>query len=186
MQTLPTLPASPQAHHLHLPFPHDITLQLDGADLRILEEMNFLSRLQAKKSRTGAKYCTPGEEYLGEKVGLSRSRVSDHICKLEKLGLLQVQRRRPINGRWQTNLYKIINWCWWRMAAILRKTTGKKRRRAAAETPRNPSPCAPGSTHSYPVKENISLEGASTSSAGTFSPLREALAQYFPRYKPPA
>ena len=99
----------------------DTLRQLDGYDIRILEEINFLSTCQAKKSPIGARYCCPGEAYLGAKIGLARENVSRHISKLGNLGILEVTHRAPIRGHWRTNLYKIRSWIFWRLGKILRK-----------------------------------------------------------------
>lgn len=105
------------------PFPADIIKQLSGHDFRLLEELSFLSRSQAKRSPTGARYCCPSEKYLAGKINLERANVSRHIAKLEKLGILSVTHRRPVRGHWRTNLYKIISWKWWKFSGLLKKAT---------------------------------------------------------------
>lgn len=98
----------------------DTLNKLDGYDLRLLEEINYLSKQQGKKSKTGARYCCPGEAYLGNKIGLARENVSRHITKLSHLGILEVTHRSPIRDKFRTNLYKIRSWIWWRLGKILR------------------------------------------------------------------
>lgn len=121
----------------------DTLNQLDGHDLRILEEIDYLSRLQGKKSPTGARYCCPGQKYLGEKIGLARENVSRHITKLMKMGILDVTHRRPIRDMFQTNLYKIRSWIFWRLGKILRSL------RSLPKRVTQPSHIA------IPVRENI-------------------------------
>lgn len=97
------------------PFDQATYNKLDATDLRLLEHLNFLSRLQAKKSPTGARYCCPSERYLAANLSVSRETVSHHVSKLRRLGILDVTRRRQIRGIWRTNMYKIISWVWWRL-----------------------------------------------------------------------
>jgi len=47
--------------------------------------------------------CFPGQDRLGEDMGLSRSRVSELIGEIVRAGLVEITRR----GQGKTNLYKI-------------------------------------------------------------------------------
>lgn len=47
--------------------------------------------------------CFPGQERLGEDMGLSRSRVSELISEIVAAGLVEITRR----GQGKTNLYEI-------------------------------------------------------------------------------
>ncbi len=47
--------------------------------------------------------CFPGQERLGEDLGMSTSRVNDFIKELERAGFVEITRR----GQGKTNLYKI-------------------------------------------------------------------------------
>lgn len=47
--------------------------------------------------------CFPGQERLAEDMGMSRSRVTEFISELEKVGLVDIQRR----GQGKTNLYTV-------------------------------------------------------------------------------
>jgi len=136
--------------------------QLDGPDIRLLEEIDFLSRRQAKRSVTGARYCCPSEIYLSKKIGIARENVSRHISKLSRLGVLAVQNRRKLRGNWQTNLYKIVNWGWWRL-------------RQAAQALRSTPARVTGTSHkAISVRENESLprsEGAPTAIKGLLTEL---------------
>ncbi len=102
--------------------------QLTALDGRLLEQIDYDSRCQAKKSPTGARYSVKPEAYFAKCLGVRRETISDHVRKLEQLGILDITRRPPKNGTWQTNLYKIISWVWWRLGKILRNLRGKKRR----------------------------------------------------------
>ena len=47
--------------------------------------------------------CFPGQERLGEDMGMSRQRTGDFIKELEEAGLVEITRR----GQGKTNIYKI-------------------------------------------------------------------------------
>ena len=47
--------------------------------------------------------CFPGQDRLGEDMGMSQSRVSEFIKELERANLVEITRR----GQGKTNIYKI-------------------------------------------------------------------------------
>lgn len=47
--------------------------------------------------------CFPGQDRLAEDMGMSRSRVTEFVSELERVGLVAITRR----GQGKTNLYKI-------------------------------------------------------------------------------
>ena len=47
--------------------------------------------------------CFPGQDRLADDMGMSRSRVTEFVGELEKVGLISIQRR----GQGKTNLYTI-------------------------------------------------------------------------------
>jgi biotin operon repressor len=47
--------------------------------------------------------CFPGQETLGNAIGMSRSRVTEFVTELENSGLITIQRR----GQGKTNIYTI-------------------------------------------------------------------------------
>jgi len=47
--------------------------------------------------------CFPGQERLGEDIGMSRTRVSEFIKELERAELVEITRR----GQGKTNIYKV-------------------------------------------------------------------------------
>jgi biotin operon repressor len=144
-------------------FDHKTFNKLDGYDLKILEQIYFLSQCQAKKSPTGAKYCTPSEKYLGKQLGISRESVSHHVVKLNKLGVLDVTHRRKVQGRWQTNLYKIVSWIWWR----IRQATKSLRTR--------PHRVKPASHITTPVRVNNNLENQKGGPSGDFVSIKDTI-----------
>lgn len=86
---------------------------LSGLDYRIIEQIDFLCRLQAKRSPTGARYCNPGQAWLATRLDRSRQTICTRIRKLYLLGILSVTHRRKKQGHWQTNLYKIVQYTGW-------------------------------------------------------------------------
>lgn len=140
--------------------------QLDGYDFHILDHMIYLSKLQAKRSPTGAAYCYPSQQYLANKLGCRREAVNRHIQKLAKLGVLEITHRRSIKGIRQTNVYKVCKWIIWRLKAVFQPLRSRSK------------PCAPRRTHSTPngVNNNIqTLEGAPTAIKSTLMSLFERL-----------
>jgi hypothetical protein len=103
-------------------FPQETYQQLDGIDLKLLEEIAFLCRQQRK--RTGAAYCYPRRAYLAGKLGCDVGTISRHTSKLAGLGVLEKIQRRRIRGIWQTCLYRLRSWQAWmlgRVAGVVRK-----------------------------------------------------------------
>lgn len=100
------------------PWPWHLWRQLSSIECRLLEELAYLARLQAKRSKSGAFYCVPGREYLAKKLGCSVVTVSRHVSRLKGLGLLSAFQRRPQEGQWQTNLYRLIHPLSWGVARI--------------------------------------------------------------------
>lgn len=100
------------------PWPRQAWNQLTSVDIRLLDHLGYLSRRQSERSPTGATYCTPGRQYLARQLGCSVETISRHSTKLENLGIISKVQRRPIEGRWQTNLYRLTHWIAWRAASI--------------------------------------------------------------------
>lgn len=91
---------------------------LSGLDYRVLEQIDFLSKLQARKSPTGARYCNPGQAWLAKTLGRSRQTINVRVRKLYHLGILSITHRRKKQGHWQTNLYKIVQYTGWGWARV--------------------------------------------------------------------
>lgn len=94
--------------------------ELDAHDLRLLEELHFL---------TGDRqYCFPSRAYLAAKLGISIWCVSRHSAKLRRLGLLRIQARRyrRADGTWETrsNLYQVLGFIGRKIRALLTALTG--------------------------------------------------------------
>ena len=92
--------------------------QLRSIDLRLLDELAFLSRKQRQRSPSGATYCCPGRAYLARKLDCSIETISDHISHLAQLGLIHRVQRRPHAGRFQTTLYRLIHPMAWAAARV--------------------------------------------------------------------
>lgn len=94
--------------------------QISGMDARLLEAIDYDARVNQKHRPTRAKYSDKPQAYFAKILGVCRETISDSVRKLEKLGILDITRRRRVRDRWQTNLYKIRSWIWWRLAKALR------------------------------------------------------------------
>jgi DNA-binding transcriptional MocR family regulator len=105
-------------------FPWNIWNQLTGIDLRLLDELIFLSRATARRSPRHAHYCIPGRKYLARKLGCSIVTISRHIAKLKHLGIIEAFQRRPIAGTWQTNFFRVLTWQAWKFGQIRTLVTG--------------------------------------------------------------
>lgn len=117
----PTPPAARKA-----PLDRTTWRKLRGQDIRLLDEIGFLSRLQARRSARRAHYCTPGRAWLAGRLGCSTRTVSRVSAKLAALGVLSKLQRRPVDGRYQTNLYAVVapaGWAAAALAASLRRLT---------------------------------------------------------------
>lgn len=94
--------------------------QITGLDARFLEAINYDAKCSQKYRVHGGRYADKPEAYYAKILGVCRNTISDAVMKLEKLGILDVTRRRKIKGTWQTNLYRIKSWIWWRLGKMLR------------------------------------------------------------------
>lgn len=113
-------------------FPADIYRQLLGVDHRLLDELTFLARKQAQRSPSGARYCIPSRTYLAAKLGVCVRTVSRSVARLKRLGIIDAIQRRPVQGIWRTNLYKVKHWLGWRigqMGQLLRAKLPKAKHR---------------------------------------------------------
>lgn len=100
------------------PWPRQTWNQLSSLDIRLLDELAYLSRRQAEHSPTGAHYCHPGRKWLAQRLACSVETITRSTTKLKRLGLLHKFQRRPVAGHWQTCLYRLIHWTAWHAAAI--------------------------------------------------------------------
>lgn len=80
---------------------------LTGTSWEVLELVTRLQWVHCVRSSGGSAYAVPSERWLGGRLSLCRETMSDAVCVLEAHGLLCVTRRRPVHGRWQTNLYRV-------------------------------------------------------------------------------
>jgi len=94
--------------------------RLTGLDARFLELLDYDCRQQSTKSPSGARYSIKPEAWYAKKLNVCRETISHTVTKLSKLGILDITHRPPIRGQWQTNLYKIRSWVWWKLGKLLR------------------------------------------------------------------
>ncbi len=141
-----------------LSIPRDVWLQLDGIDFRLLDELNFLSGLQKKK--TGAFYCQPSREYLAAKVGVCVATISRHTTKLKGMNLLDKVVRRKVHGVWQTNLYKVaLNmgaWLMNKVSGLFRQPWKKKKQQKRRVRPQAHIACEGGRPADAPTEKALS------------------------------
>lgn len=143
---------------------------LTATQLRLLDELTYLARLQARRSPSGAKYCTPGRHYLARKCGRSIWTISRNLHDPRLRGIIITTQRRPTHGRWHTNLYRVTSWRAWAWSSALHHAisttphrptappaTGSGRDHARAPAP---PPRAPNRTQSSPVGESITAPRA--------------------------
>ena len=87
--------------------PKKIQVQLTRTECMILELMVEMGVKKKEDKKLDMKTMYMTEYWLAERLGKSRVWISRSICKLEKLGLLKVMRRRREDGKWSVNLYRI-------------------------------------------------------------------------------
>lgn len=100
-------------------FPHETINRLSGTEIRLLELINYRTRKQAQRSPTGARYCIDPQAYFAKCLGVRRETISRAVTRLATAGILDVTHRRKRRGQWQTCMYRIRNWLWWRAGKIL-------------------------------------------------------------------
>ena len=115
----PHTPHTPTIEHGRK-FDQETYNQISGLDARFLELINFDAKMCQKFRVKGGRYTDKPEAYYAKILGVCRNTISDVVMKLEKLGILDVTRRRKIHGQWQTNIYRIKSWIWWRLGKMLR------------------------------------------------------------------
>lgn len=96
--------------------------RVSGLEYRIVEQVKFLSDLTARRSKTGARYAFPSQQWLATKFGVRRETVNRHMRRLWRWGVMNVTHRRKCQGRWMTNLYTIVQSKYWavvRMSRVL-------------------------------------------------------------------
>jgi hypothetical protein len=131
--------------------------QISGLDARLLELIDFDSRQQAKKSPTGARYSLKPQAWLAKVLGVCRETVQNRIYHLEKLGILDVTRRDPKRGKWQTNMYKIVSFVWWRLRQALRDLRRPHKR--AEKSPHLSTPMRGKETERREKGEPLAIKG---------------------------
>lgn len=93
--------------------PADLWRKLRSVDFAILDNLAFLSRLRARQSPNGAHYATPGRAWLAQQCGVSIRTITRRTTRLKRIGALDKFQRRPIDGKWQTNLYALVGRASW-------------------------------------------------------------------------
>lgn len=91
---------------------HPLLRYMSVRQTYILSRIIFLSLLHSANKRGGAVYCVPSEQYLARAVDCARETVSRNLRPLKEMKLLDVIQRRPVAGRWSTNLYRLGRLLW--------------------------------------------------------------------------
>ena len=88
--------------------------RLAWSDVRVLEEIYYLCKLRKRKGLQP--YCIPGRRYLSRKTGYAIRTITRATDRLEAAGLIQKRQRRPVQGKWATNLYRPVQKRFWKLA----------------------------------------------------------------------
>jgi hypothetical protein len=100
---------------------HPGTRDLTPNEFRVLRYIYYVAFLHGMQSWNGKIYCVPSEQRIASVVGLHRVTVSRIVSYLKLQGLLTVIQRRPKNGQWQTNLYKLGSIVWIMFGKIIKR-----------------------------------------------------------------
>jgi|GEM_PF-7026111 len=100
---------------------HVITMRLSENQFATLQYLCYVMFLHGMQSRNGAIYCVPSEERIATFVDVHRVTISRTVSSLKSMKLLDVIQRRPVDGRWQTNLYKLSKLFWALFGFIIKR-----------------------------------------------------------------
>jgi len=109
-----------------------------GLELLFLEQVNFLSKLCAKRSRTGARYSRAGQKWYAGKLACSVRTVGRIVRRLKHLGILTAWQPRKKRGVWQTNICRIMvvrHWGTLAMLNVLRSSFSRRTKTADLASP---------------------------------------------------
>lgn len=120
-------------------------MNLRTRDAQLIEHLAFLSLCQQRTSPRHAAYCTPGRRHLAATLHCSVRTITRHTSRLHRDGVIERVQRRKVEGRWQTNLYRLIARAAWgtrRLWHLIDRVASTKRvgaaRRATDGTPQGP------------------------------------------------
>ncbi len=100
---------------------HPLTKAIPEIEKLILSKLIYIMLCNSYRSPSGAIYCTPGEKWLANQLGVCRETISDHIGWLNSMRLIRVIHRRPVGDQFQTNLYKISALLWSLIGEAIKK-----------------------------------------------------------------
>ena len=138
---------------------HPLCRYFSPIDFDILRTLIFISLLYKVRSSSGAVYCVPGQKYLAQKCLCHRVTISHHISNLKEIGFIDPLRRRPVKGRFTTNLYRFGKLLWSLIWEILKKSALLGHRVAlplhkGTDTPRTHTSTPYGSSENGSLNEN--------------------------------
>lgn len=145
------------AGYLVSSLPGEVRNVLTRTEALTLQMLVYLCGLQARKSGRQSLYATPSQSYLGEHASRSDRSIRRGLSTLTRLGLLGAQRRRPLRGHPQTNLYQLggqllallknIKW----PKTLAKSHADKNGRQRPKEKVRRSAPCAPTVLEGYHI-----------------------------------
>lgn len=99
--------------------PDQVYRRLKTIDVGLLDQIAFLSRHRRNETRAKSCYATPGRAWLASRLRVSVRTVSRHVSALVHSNLLDRTQRRPVGGKWQTNLYRLKGRAAWLVARTM-------------------------------------------------------------------
>lgn len=87
---------------------------LTASEIYVLDEILRMLRVARKPKHGSKNYSVQSERYMAGKLNLCRVTVSRAVSRLYNLKLIDRLRRRKVDGRWRTNLYRLPKTLWLR------------------------------------------------------------------------
>lgn len=88
--------------------PANTLKEMNATDCRLYELLYDMITRRRNKHGSHGGYIMPSEAWLAQRLGRCRQAISESVSKLKHIGLVWVVQRRPIKGKWQTNLYRLM------------------------------------------------------------------------------
>ena len=108
-------PTTPQRAASSTPSTHSVLAPLTGTQLRLIDEIAYLSNLHATNAPRGGKWCQPSRRYLAEKCNRSIWTISRATCDPRFRRLVAHHQQRKLRGAWRSCKYYIVHraaWAW--------------------------------------------------------------------------
>lgn len=92
---------------ISLTLPEEMIHCLSRAEIVTCDLILDLCRCTANNTGTGAFYTCVSQQWLAERLKVTREWISKCVNKLARYGIITITRRRKVNQKWQTNLYRV-------------------------------------------------------------------------------